>query len=103
VSTIAGAVGQEGWSDGPVNTASVSETLAVAALSDGQVILLDGASARVRALRNGAVDTLAGGRRGGTVDGLDGDAGFGWPRAIVTRRPTAACWWSIPASTPCAA
>ena len=83
VSTLAGAVGSSGWSDGPAGLAQVSETLAVAALPDGQVVFLDGASARVRALRNGVVDTLAGGGHGGTVDGFGGDAGFGWPRAIA--------------------
>src|SRR5207244_4012300 len=69
VTTLAGAVGLSGWGDGPAGSAQVSETLAVAALPDGQVVFLDGASARVRALRNGVVDTLAGGGRGGTIDG----------------------------------
>ncbi|TMA21365.1 MAG: hypothetical protein E6J88_15875 [Deltaproteobacteria bacterium] len=83
VTTLAGAVGLSGWGDGPAGSAQVSETLAVAALPDGQVVFLDGASARVRALRNGVVDTLAGGGRGGTIDGAGDEAGFSWPRAIA--------------------
>ncbi|MCA1829017.1 MAG: N,N-dimethylformamidase beta subunit family domain-containing protein [Myxococcales bacterium] len=83
VSTLAGSVGNSGWADGPASSAQVSETLAVAALRDGQLAFLDGASARVRVLRNGLVETLAGGQRGGTVDGFGDDAGFGWPRAIA--------------------
>ena len=83
VTTLAGAVGLSGWGDGPAGSAQVSETLAVAALPDGQVVFLDGASARVRALRNGVVDTLAGGGRGGTIDGAGDEAGFSWPRAVA--------------------
>ncbi|HEX9604002.1 MAG TPA: hypothetical protein VF973_09645 [Myxococcales bacterium] len=51
--------------------------------SDGQVLLVDGASARVRAIRNGTVDTLAGGLVGGTVDGSGGQAGFSSPRGVA--------------------
>jgi len=48
--------------DGPVSVATVFHTVALATRrSDGQVVLADGASARVRALLNGRVDTLAGG------------------------------------------
>ncbi len=83
VSELAGAIGTSGWDDGPASTASVSETLALAARFDGQLLFLDGASARVRALRSGVVDTLAGGSSGGTVDGSGASCGFGWPRGIA--------------------
>ena len=83
VSEIAGAVGTSGWDDGPAAAATVSETLALAARPDGQLLFLDGASARVRALRGGVVDTLAGGGAGGVVDGAGGACGFGWPRGIA--------------------
>ena len=83
VSVLAGSAGGSGWDDGPVATASVSETLALAVRADGQVILVDSAMARVRALRAGSVDTLAGGTNGGTIDGPGAGAGFGWPRGIA--------------------
>jgi hypothetical protein len=47
------------------------------------VILLDGASARVRAIRGGAIATLAGGLHGGTIDGPGESAGFGCPRGVA--------------------
>lgn len=83
VSVFAGTIASHGWSDGSAAAALVSETVGVAALPDGQVAFLDSASARVRAMRSGTVDTLAGGSRGGTVDGAGADAGFSWPRAIA--------------------
>jgi DNA-binding beta-propeller fold protein YncE len=51
--------------------------------SDGQVVLADGASARVRALLNGRVDTLAGGRRAIAADGPGKQVGFGSPRGVA--------------------
>jgi NHL repeat len=83
VSTLAGCGGRRGFSDGPLESASVSETLAVAATSDGQAILVDGGSARVRTIRSGVIATLAGGLHGGTIDGPGATAGFGWPRAAA--------------------
>jgi len=59
-------------------------TLALAVRpSDGQVLLVDGATARIRAIRNGTVDTLAGGLRGGTADGSGDQAGFSAPAGIA--------------------
>ena len=83
VTVLLGNLGVQGWSDGTVSWAEISETIAAAVRADGQVVFLDGASARVRALRNGVVDTLAGGVRGGTVDGNGPDAGFGFPRGVA--------------------
>ncbi|HYS11416.1 MAG TPA: hypothetical protein VEP66_21950 [Myxococcales bacterium] len=83
VTVLLGNLGASGWSDRPASSAKVSETIAAAVRADGQVVFLDGASARVRALRNGVVDTLAGGVRGGTVDGYGPDAGFGFPRGVA--------------------
>ena len=84
VSVIAGTIGESGWVDGQASSALVSETLAVAALADGQIALIDGATARIRAIRTGVVDTLAGGSNGGCVDGTGASAGFGWPRGLAT-------------------
>jgi hypothetical protein len=83
VSTLAGATWRHGFGDGPLSTASVSETLALAASTSGAVILVDGASARVRIVRGGAIATLAGGVHGGTIDGPGESAGFGCPRGVA--------------------
>ena len=83
VTVLAGEIGRAGWNDGPLATASVSETFSMAALPDGQVVLVDGASARLRAIRGGAVDTLAGGKRLGTTDGDGASAAFAAPRAAA--------------------
>lgn len=47
------------------------------------MILLDGPTSRVRLVGSGSVTTLAGGQRGGTVDGPGESAGFGWPRGVA--------------------
>jgi sugar lactone lactonase YvrE len=83
VSATVGFLGQTGWSDGALSDALVSETIAVAARPSGEVVLLDGATARVRALRNGVVDTLAGGRGAPGIDGSGSEAGFGFPRGVA--------------------
>jgi len=83
VATLVGSVGLEGWDDGPVPGATVFETIAAAAMPDGDILLLDEATARVRALSGSNIDTLAGGQRGGTVDGCGSGAGFGGPRALA--------------------
>jgi DNA-binding beta-propeller fold protein YncE len=83
VSRMAGMQGAMGWNDGSAGDAMISETVAVAVKKDGEVVLLDGASARVRALRNGVVDTLAGGRSGSLTDGAGSDVHFRFPRAVA--------------------
>ena len=81
---FAGQLFVEGWEDGASPDATIYHTVALAVRpSDAQVLLVDGASARIRAIRNGVVDTLAGGMRGGTVDGSGDQAGFGSPRGIA--------------------
>ena len=86
-SQAAGQVFVEGWQDGPLASATMYHTVALAVRpSDGQVLLVDSASARVRAIRNGVVDTLAGGMRGGTVDGSGDQAGFSAPRGVAIAR-----------------
>jgi len=83
-SQVAGQLFVEGWEDGPAWSATMYHNVAVAVRpSDGQILLADSASARIRALRNGIVDTLAGGLRGGTADGSGNQAGFGSPRGIA--------------------
>jgi hypothetical protein len=83
-SQFAGQLFVEGWQDGPASNASTYHTLALAVRpSDGQVLLIDGATARIRAIRNGTVDTLAGGLRGGTADGAGDQAGFSAPAGVA--------------------
>jgi glucose/arabinose dehydrogenase len=83
VSVLLGNLGVNGWADGSAISAQISETIAAAVRADGQMVFLDGASARVRALRNGVVDTLAGGLKVGTLDGAGDAAGFSFPRALA--------------------
>jgi hypothetical protein len=83
ISTLAGQLGLPGWSDGPTATASVMEILAVAARASGETVLVDGATWRVRGLRGGVIDTLAGGATSALVDGAGAQAGFQLPRAVA--------------------
>ena len=83
VATLVGYPGAEGWDDGAVPGATVFETIAAAARSDGQIVLIDEATARIRSLSGSTIDTLAGGQQGGTVDGKGPVAGFGGPRALA--------------------
>ena len=83
-SQAAGQVFVEGWQDGPAASATMYHTVALAVRpTDGQVVLVDAASARVRAIRNGVLDTLAGGMRAGTIDGPGDQAGFSAPRGVA--------------------
>jgi len=82
VTVLLGNFAVNGWADGSASSAQIAETIGAAVRTDGQMVFLDGASARVRALRNGVVDTLAGGLKGGTVDGSGQDAGFSFPRGV---------------------
>ncbi|MFN2549929.1 MAG: N,N-dimethylformamidase beta subunit family domain-containing protein [Myxococcales bacterium] len=83
VSTIVGYPGDSGWQDGPASSANVLDTVAVGTAKDGEIILVDQATSRIRALKGGTIDTLAGGNRGGTVDGPGAQAGFAAPRAVA--------------------
>jgi len=83
-SRFAGQLFVEGWQDGPPSAATTYHTVALAVRpSDGQVLLVDGATARIRAIRNGTVDTLAGGLRAGTADGSGDQAAFGAPAGVA--------------------
>jgi hypothetical protein len=82
VSDLAGQIGRTGWDDGPLATAALSETVALAVRAD-QIVLVDSASSRVRALRGQGIDTLAGGAGVGTLDGAGASATFGFPRAAA--------------------
>ena len=84
VSPFAGQLFVEGWDDGPVSVATLYHTVALAVRrSDGQVVFADGASARLRAVLNGTVDTLAGGQRAIAADGPGAEAGFASPRGVA--------------------
>ena len=83
VSLLAGGGGVSGWGDGPVDSAQVFESIGVAATPAGDVILLDAATYRVRALHAGNIDTLAGGALAQTRDGSGNAAGFLLPRAAT--------------------
>jgi hypothetical protein len=76
VSTLAGQLGRMGWADGPLASAAVSELSGLAARPNGDLVLLDSASYRVRILSGGSVGTLAGGTTAMLVDGSGASAGF---------------------------
>ena len=83
-SQFAGQLFVEGWQDGPPSAATTYHTVALAVRSsDGLVLLVDGATARIRAIRNGNVETLAGGLRAGIVDGPGDQAGFSAPVGVA--------------------
>jgi NHL repeat len=83
VSTFAGQLGLTGWTDGPVDSAAVSELHGVVARADGALVLLDAASSRIRILESGTVRTLAGGSTSALTDGTGAAAGFNMPRAAA--------------------
>ena len=83
-SQFAGQLFVEGWEDGPSSAATTYHTVALAVRpSDGQVLLVDGATARIRAIRNGNLDTLAGGLGGGAADGPGDQARFSAPAGVA--------------------
>lgn len=59
VGVLAGSLGAMGWEDGPAGVATLAETLALSSRPGGEIVLIDGATARIRALRAGSTDTLA--------------------------------------------
>src|SRR5262249_34870490 len=75
VSSLAGGGGRAGWSDGTLDVAAVYETIGLGATPGGDLLLLDAATYRVRALHAGIIDTLAGGAIASAVDGSGADAG----------------------------
>lgn len=83
VSVVAGVRYAEGWEDGPLSSATVNETWNVTAAPNGDIILLDSATARIRRIHAGTVQTLAGGTRGDLFDGPGATAGFSAPRAAA--------------------
>jgi DNA-binding beta-propeller fold protein YncE len=84
VSTFAGELGRSGWRDGDAAHGSVMEILAVASRASGEIVLVDGATWRLRAIGSGGViDTHAGGATSSLVDGLGANAGFQLPHGAA--------------------
>ncbi|HEX9104397.1 MAG TPA: hypothetical protein VF997_19435, partial [Polyangia bacterium] len=83
VTTWAGALGRIGWADGPMDTASFQEMIGLATRGNGDVVVLDSATYRVRLISGGQMTTLAGGASAQLVDGDGGAAGFSFPRAAA--------------------
>jgi N,N-dimethylformamidase beta subunit-like protein/NHL repeat-containing protein len=83
VSILAGGAARPGWQDGTVDVAGVHEVMAVAAGPGMDVVLMDGATYRIRILHAGSIDTLAGGTTAAAVDGDGASAGFALPRAAA--------------------
>ena len=83
VSSFWGQLGLSGWRDGDASTSSVMEILAVASRANGETVLVDGATWRIRGLRGGVIDTIAGGATSERVDGAGPSAGFQLPHAAA--------------------
>jgi hypothetical protein len=83
VSTLLGELGRVGWDDGPMSSASVSELAGLAARPNGDLVLLDTATYRVRLYAGGRVTTLAGGATTQPADGDGAAAGFDFARAAA--------------------
>jgi DNA-binding beta-propeller fold protein YncE len=64
VSTLAGAPGQEGDADGDARAARFRSPHAVAWEPDGSLLVADIGNARIRRVRGGRVETVAGARKG---------------------------------------
>lgn len=71
VSTLAGAAGQEGLVEGPAAQARFRSPHAVLWDSDGSLLLADIGNARVRRIRDGVVETVAGAEPGTFVYPMD--------------------------------
>lgn len=83
VSTYAGENGKPGWFDGTTAAAGVMEILGITQRATGETVLVDGATWRVRGMRNGLIDTIAGGATAALVDGAGASAGFQMPHAVA--------------------
>jgi hypothetical protein len=83
VTTWAGALGRVGWADGPMDQASFQEMINLATRPNGDVVVLDNATYRVRLIAGNQMTTLAGGATATLVDGDGGSAGFAFPRAAA--------------------
>ena len=83
VTTWAGALGRVGWADGPMDQASFQEMIGLATRPNGDVVVLDNATYRVRLIAGNQMTTLAGGATASLVDGDGGSAGFAFPRAAA--------------------
>jgi len=71
VSTLAGARGQEGLTDGPASTARFNSPHAALWARDGSLFVPDIGNARVRRLADGVVETVAGSEPGTFVYPMD--------------------------------
>ncbi|HSN31045.1 MAG TPA: hypothetical protein VLU41_00030, partial [Ideonella sp.] len=83
VTTWVGALGRVGWADGPIDSASLSEMIGLATRPNGDVVVIDNATYRVRMITGGKLETLAGGTSAMRLDGDGGAAGFSFPRAAA--------------------
>jgi sugar lactone lactonase YvrE len=86
VSTLAGTVGQIGWTDGPGSTAQFSDPMGVATDGAGNVYVADSSNSAIRLiLPTGVVSTYAGSpSNGGSGDGTGSAAQFVFPLAIAS-------------------
>jgi sugar lactone lactonase YvrE len=79
VSTLAGVPGSGGMKDGPATEALFQSPHAVAWTADGALLVADIGNARIRRVRAGVVETVAGSGEAGRQDGEGAEASFHYP------------------------
>ncbi len=82
VSTLAGN-GKPGFEDGPAQRARFHGPMGIAVDASGAVFVADTWNDRIRVIRGGRVETLAGGDVPGFADGAGAQARFDTPTALV--------------------
>ncbi|MCD9027758.1 gluconolaconase [Luteimonas sp. BDR2-5] len=85
VTTLAGT-GQPGFEDGPAQRARFHGPVGVAVDAAGQVFVADTWNDRIRVIRDGRVETLAGGDGPGFFDGAGAQARFDTPTGLALDR-----------------
>ncbi len=82
VSVLAGTDGQFGDSDGPALSARFNAPIGVAVLEDGSIAVADTYNDKIKLIRDGSVNTVAGSTRG-FADGTAANARFDTPCGVL--------------------
>ena len=83
VTTLAGAAGVTGFTDGTGNAARFNQPVAIAVDGSGNLYVVDNGSAIRKVTAAGVVTTLAGSTTAGAADGPGTAARFNFPRGIA--------------------
>ena len=83
VSTFAGIPEKDGYNDGPANQALFKSPHGIILNSDGDLIAADIGNARIRLIKDGTVETIAGTGAFGQLDGNPLESTFKYPMDMV--------------------